>query len=98
MNSGSCFLREIVRITSSSRPGGTVSDSMSVTKPCRYFCPTSASRVGSFCGLLAMRISTGSFGVGARDARERDARDRDALGTCELGQRHVVERAADGGV
>src|SRR2546425_7434916 len=34
--SGSPFLVEIRRITSSLRPTGTVSDSMSVTKPARY--------------------------------------------------------------
>src|SRR6266849_2484829 len=35
-HSGSPFLLEISRITSSLRPTGTVSDSMSVTKPARY--------------------------------------------------------------
>src|SRR5262245_13873711 len=56
MNSGSPLRREIARITSSSMPGGSVSDSMSVTKPWRYFCPTSASRS---CGLLDMSGSMG---------------------------------------
>src|SRR3970282_279788 len=36
MNSGSCFFAEIRRITSSFKPGGTVSASMSVTKPYLY--------------------------------------------------------------
>lgn len=34
MSSGSCFLAEIIQMTSSSSPGGMASESMSVTKPC----------------------------------------------------------------
>src|SRR5687768_9499794 len=36
MNSGSCFLAEISRMTSSLSPGGRLSASMSLTKPHRY--------------------------------------------------------------
>ena len=35
-HSGSFFLREMSRITSSDRPFGVVSESISVTKPCSY--------------------------------------------------------------
>src|SRR5690606_7554097 len=45
MNSGSFFFDEIRRTTSSLRPGGIWSDSISVTKPCWYSLCTSASRV-----------------------------------------------------
>src|SRR5438046_7784251 len=43
MNSGSSFFFEISRITSSFKPAGTTSDSMSVTKPYLYGCWTWAS-------------------------------------------------------
>src|SRR5207302_8933697 len=43
IHSGSRFLAEISRITSSFRPAGTISDSMSVTKPYLYGCWTWAS-------------------------------------------------------
>ncbi|CRI67658.1 hypothetical protein THIOKS1720011 [Thiocapsa sp. KS1] len=36
MNSGSPLRAEMARTTPSSRPGGRVSDSISVTKPCSY--------------------------------------------------------------
>src|SRR5256712_3806430 len=43
IHSGSPFLAEIRRITSSFKPAGTTSDSMSVTKPYLYGCWTCAS-------------------------------------------------------
>src|SRR5258708_39189668 len=43
IHSGSPFLAEISRITSSFKPAGTTSDSMSVTKPYLYGCWTWAS-------------------------------------------------------
>src|SRR2546425_2424192 len=43
IHAGSPFLAEISRITSSFKPGGTISDSMSVTKPYLYGCWTWAS-------------------------------------------------------
>src|SRR2546422_962257 len=43
MHAGSPFFWEISRMTSSPRPGGTVSDSISVTKPYLYGCSTWAS-------------------------------------------------------
>src|SRR3954470_14395915 len=43
IHSGSSFLAEMSRITSSFKPGGTTSDSMSVTKPYLYGCWTWAS-------------------------------------------------------
>src|SRR5512138_2679590 len=97
MKLGSFFLREINRMTSSSRPGGTVSDSISVTNPCRYFCPTSASRVGSVCGLLAITTRQ-SFVRHAAQARERYSRRDGAIGprSRKLGKRDVRERSSYG--
>src|SRR2546430_11461388 len=43
IHAGSPFLAEISRITSSFKPAGTTSDSMSVTKPYLYGCWTCAS-------------------------------------------------------
>src|SRR5437773_5244575 len=43
IQSGSPFLAEISRITSSFKPAGTTSDSMSVTKPYLYGCWTWAA-------------------------------------------------------
>src|SRR5204863_4685441 len=43
IHSGSSFLPEMRRITSSFKPAGTTSDSMSVTKPYLYGCWTCAS-------------------------------------------------------
>src|SRR5271169_5066376 len=48
-HSGSPFLAEIRRITSSFKPGGTVSCSMSVTKPYLYSCVARNST--SVCGV-----------------------------------------------
>ena len=47
MNCGSFFFAEIRRMTSSLRPGGTESDSMSVTKPHLYSRLASSSTVRS---------------------------------------------------
>src|SRR6476619_6975243 len=48
-HSGSFFFAEIARTTSSLRPGGSVSDSMSVTKPYLY------SRVAS-CSMVSVDV------------------------------------------
>ena len=48
-HSGSLFFAEIARTTSSLRPGGSVSDSMSVTKPYLY------SRVAS-CSMVSVEV------------------------------------------
>src|SRR5512134_1424764 len=101
MNSGSRFLREMIVTTSSSSPGGSVSDSTSVTKPCRYFCATSASR--SVCGLdMMMRYlclepagTARRRGDGAHGRGKMRTPDGDGFLACQLRQRDLVERAAD---
>ena len=65
MNSGSSFLCEMRRMTSSLRPGGATSDSMSVTKPHLYSERSSTSRDASVDS--AMTYSCGP----ASGARER---------------------------
>src|SRR5512135_50643 len=99
MNWGSPFLREISRITSSSRPGGTVSDSMSVTKPWRYFCATSASRS---CCCVDMPFTSESaraaHGHRADHRGELWTPDGDGFLASQLGERQLVERTAEGGV
>src|SRR5688500_5878004 len=52
MKAGSFFLDEIRRITSSSRPGGTVSLAMSVTKPWRYLRATRDSSSGCLADMV----------------------------------------------
>jgi len=42
-NCGSCFFLDMAATTPSSSPGGRLSDSISVMKPCRYFCARRAS-------------------------------------------------------
>src|SRR5262245_43734303 len=64
IHSGSSFLREIRRITSSFSPGGTVSCSTSVTNP-HLYSRSARSRIGSLVLLLIEALST-SCGTGAR--------------------------------
>ena len=92
MNCGSPFLREMSRITSSSRPGGTVSDSMSVTKPWRYFWATSASRS---CCEVDMRVSSDPARAFDRDrpnyGRQFGAPHGDGFLAAQLSERQRVE-------
>src|SRR5271155_853790 len=64
---------------------------MSVTKPCRYFCP---SRASTSCGLL----DTMEFqGVAYVEAQGRCTR-RSRIEARQLLQSHIIECAADGRV
>src|SRR5262245_36373089 len=90
MNSGSCFLAEISWTTSSLSPGGSVSASMSLTKPHLYSRLARASRV------LVVVLMDSFF---ARLRRERRAASTARLGAGvekreATGEalRHVVER------
>src|SRR5262245_25303388 len=103
MKSGSFFLREMSRMTSSSSPGGSVSDSMSVTKPCRYFCPTSASRSCGLVDIVSLRRKWGRSRASRRAWRPQfrpQVRHRytSGLEPGELCERDVVQGAPDGPV
>src|SRR5579862_8927529 len=89
-NFGSFFLSEIARTTLSSSPGGRLSDSISVTKPCRYFCPRIDST--SCCLLDTMEFQ----GIADVEAQAGCARRR-GVEARQLLQGDIVERAADRG-
>src|SRR5688500_6535752 len=93
MNAGSFFFAEIRRITSSSRPGATVSLAMSVTKPWRYLRATRVSSSGCFADMAraAARRRAG------RDRRARKVRRREnRVAPRQRLEAHVGERMADG--
>src|SRR6202140_1619989 len=109
-NCGSCFFLDMAATTPSSSPGGRLSDSISVMKPCRYFC---ARRALTSWGLLDTRISrcryasvVDKWGRFPGIHKRLDAYFRrqvgDAQGSCvqtrQLAQRDLFQGAADGGV
>src|SRR5882724_11307953 len=109
-NCGSCFFLDMAATTSSSSPGGKLSDSMSVMKPCRYFC---ARRASTSWDLLDTKISScryasvvtkwGRFpgihpGIHANFRRQvGDAQGR-GVQTGQLAQRDLFQCPADGRV
>src|ERR1022692_4027958 len=96
-NAGSFFLSDIARTTSSSSPGGKLSDSISVTKPCRYFWLMSAS---TSCDLLdtiefRFRFRARSRRVASNfPGQSRDAH-RGRIEPGQLAQRHILQSAAN---
>src|ERR1700690_376030 len=99
-NAGSFFLSDIARTTPSSSPGGKLSDSMSVTKPWRYFWPMSAS---TSCDLLD--TIEFQFSLRARSRRvapnfESQVGDahRGRIEAGQLTQRHILQSAANRGI
>src|SRR6185437_629863 len=81
MNGGSFFFAEIRRITSSERPGGTLSASMSVTKPCAY-----SRLINSSMWVVSVSMDS----AGHADQRARDRRDR----AKHLVEGHLFQRPA----
>src|SRR5688572_11458098 len=61
MNSGSFFFAEITRTISSFKPGGTVSDSMSVMNPYLYSRPASSSSVSLALFIIEFPVQTPLF-------------------------------------
>src|SRR5208283_3193681 len=107
-NCGSFFFSDIARTTPSSSPGGKLSDSISVTKPWRYFWPISAS---TSCDLLdtisSFRCVAPRFDGPSRRRSKRGAAyvqrqvryaHNRRIESSKLLQRHIFQCLADGGV
>src|SRR5450759_4310602 len=83
-HSGSPFLPEMRRTTSSERPAGMLSVSMSVTKPCWYSCCVRVSRTASltarfFLGCVHRKRGRERRWPGSRRERTGHVRERQAL-------------------
>src|SRR5262245_48721719 len=92
MKAGSPFFAEMSRITSSSRPGATVSLAMSVTKPWRYLRPTRVSSSGCLADIGPSAARRRARGAG--DPRQVGGLEG-AVAPHELLEAHLEEGAAD---
>src|SRR5687767_13893580 len=105
IQAGSFFLPEISRITSSERPGGTRSSSISVTKPYLY---SFSVRSWSICvsvwvsdsGMAVPSCVSAGAGLagGDQQALERDEAIHAQLAgrLAQMGQRHLGQGASEG--
>src|SRR6185503_21225594 len=88
-NSGSPFLLEISRMTSSLRPGGTVSCSMSVTNPWRYLRLTRSATWSESVAMFEVLGCCGGLAQIGAQGRQRFAT------SLQVSETHALERPAD---